>query len=262
MATLQQLRDSADDPRLQTFIGKQVLVGLWQFYEGELVEQSQDLGYVAAITDGYLVLQTPAGKRYFPVQYEALRPAPRGKYVLKTTGEEVVNPDFLLSWRLNLADKLEESDWRANLAPHFASIVGEEWDYEGVIDWAYLKTLIAARAEEFIGKTVIIGLRKYQEQEDGSRQRTEQLQLYGQIIRVNLSEGVVIGLKDGSEYKLPPDISMFQPAPPGEYTFTSTGEVIVNPDLMTMWTATAPQQAKPLDPQVTAPPRPSDNDRS
>ncbi len=37
-----------------------------------------------------------------------------------------------------------------------------------------------------------------------------------------------------------PDLSAFVEAPAGEYRFRTTGEVVVNPDLMTQWTIEDP----------------------
>ncbi len=236
MTTLTEFKNESNDPRLQTFIGKKVIVGLFQFYNGEPDVRSQDFGEIIGFEDGMMVLQTKGRKIYFPIQYEALVLAPRGRYTLDATGEEIVNPDFLVSWRLDLVDEIEESQWRSNMAPHFASIVGQEWKFEYSYDKEYIEELIVSRGESFIGKTVLVGLREYKLQDDGVRKLVEQSQIYGKVVRVSLSEGVVIKLKDGSEHKLPPDISMLQSPPPGEYTLQSTGEVITNPDLMTMWT--------------------------
>jgi len=240
MTTLQQLKDGINDPRLLAFIGKKAIVGLYQFYEGEPIKRSQDFGEIIGFEDGLMILQTRENRKAFPVQYKAFVPAPRGKYVLKATEEEIVNPDFLVSWRLDLADNLEDSQWEASTAPHFASIVGKEWDFEYSYDKEYLRELINSRGEDFIGKMIMVGLREYESLDDEARTLVKQSQIYGEVIRVSLSEGIIIKLKDGSEYKLPPDISMLQSAPSGEYTLQSTGEVIIDPDLMTMWTSTVP----------------------
>ena len=69
----------------------------------------------------------------------------------------------------------------------------------------------------------------------------EQVQLHGNITRINESEGIVIQVRNsGKEYTLPPDITAIKKAPPGEYQFRSTGEVVVNPDFMTSWTINKP----------------------
>jgi hypothetical protein len=70
----------------------------------------------------------------------------------------------------------------------------------------------------------------------------EQKQLHGDIIRVNQNEGIVIILSSlNEEYKLPPDLDSIKEAPPGEYRFKSTDEVIVNPDFMTTWVIKKPK---------------------
>ena len=61
------------------------------------------------------------------------------------------------------------------------------------------------------------------------------------MVRVSESEGIVVELSGSEEeYKLPPDTSAFRDAPPGEYEFASTGEIVVDPDLMTTWTLHVP----------------------
>ncbi len=238
MTTLQQIKNASSDPRLQAFIGKKAIISLHQFYNGDPVKRDQDYGEMVGFEDGMVVCQTEEGRKRLPIQYEALVPAPRGKYTLKSTGEEIINPDFLISWRLDLADDLDESDWKANTAPHFASIVGKEWDFDYAYDEEYIREMIKLRGEDFIGKKIIIGVKKQVSLEDGTNKLEEQSQIYGEVMRVSFSEGVVIKLKDGSEFKLPPDVTMLQAARPAEYTLQSTQEVITNPDLITMWILT------------------------
>jgi hypothetical protein len=240
MATLQELKDGINVQLLSAFIGKTAIVGLYRFYNNDPVERSQDFGEILGFENELMVLKTQEKKMYFPIQYKALVPAPRGKYTLEATEEIIVDPDYLISWRLDLEDNIEESQWRANTAPHFASIVGKEWEFEYSYDRDYLLDLIDSRGADIIGKTIIIGLSEYRNLEDGESEFIQQSQIHGEIIRVNISEGVVIKLSDGLEHKLPPDISMLQFAPLGEYKLRSTGEVIVNPDLMTMYTTTEP----------------------
>lgn len=56
------------------------------------------------------------------------------------------------------------------------------------------------------------------------------------IIAGASAKGIVIRLSTGSNYNLPPDFDAINEAPPGEYKFRSTGDVVVNPDFMTTWT--------------------------
>jgi hypothetical protein len=93
------------------------------------------------------------------------------------------------------------------------------------------------RAASFVGKHVIIGLSWL----DGEGDLLERRQMHGTIVRVSEGEGIVVELSGSrEEYKLPPDTSAFEDAPPGEYEFTSTGEIVVDPDLLTTWTVHLP----------------------
>jgi len=56
-----------------------------------------------------------------------------------------------------------------------------------------------------------------------------------------MDQVVHIRLKDTNEdFTLPPDLSAFQKAQPGEYRLRRTGEVIVNPDYLCVWIVQAP----------------------
>src|SRR5258707_1072538 len=86
-----------------------------------------------------------------------------------------------------------------------------------------------------VGRTIIIGITTLEH--DGSL--LEQAQKHGVIERID-AQGIAIRLSDGELFMLPPDVGALRPAPPGEYRFRSTGEVVTNPDLMTTWTITRP----------------------
>ena len=237
MATLDELKTLARDSRLQRLVGKTVLVGLWQLYQNEPAKASQEFGKILGVDD-MLVLATQEGKQsLYPVTWDAIVPAPRGTYRLRMKEQEVIDPDYLLSWRLDIADTLELSQWTANSAPHVYSLVGREWDHEYRHDRAYEEYLIDEYGEQLIGRTVLVGIRRYR-QVSGKRELLSQRQEYGTIRRVSKSDGVVLALRDGSELGMPPDLSLLQPAPDMEYTLQSTGEVISRPDYMAQWTTT------------------------
>jgi hypothetical protein len=93
--------------------------------------------------------------------------------------------------------------------------------------------------DEYIGKTVLIGM-TYRDHEENF---IEQKQLYGRIDRINQTEGMVIDLETGEEFKLPPDPNKLQPAAKGEYFLKTTGETVIDPDFTTIWTLTkAPRE--------------------
>jgi hypothetical protein len=96
------------------------------------------------------------------------------------------------------------------------------------------------RAAALIGKHVLIGVTTV----DHDGKVLEQKQMHGTIALVDERRGVKIELKgarDGEEYWLPPDLSSFEDAPPGEYRLRSNGEVVVDPDLLSSWTVKKPR---------------------
>jgi len=93
-----------------------------------------------------------------------------------------------------------------------------------------------ALAKSYIGKHLLVGI-TYLDHNDNF---IEQKQVHGIILRINEIEGVVLRLKTGEEFKLPPDLRGFQQAPKGEYRLRSTGEIVVDPDLISNWTFNRP----------------------
>jgi hypothetical protein len=93
-------------------------------------------------------------------------------------------------------------------------------------------------AASYIGKYLLVGMTYL----DHNEKLLEQKQFHGDIVRINDDEGIVIKLRgSGNEFKLPPDIHSLKPAPQGEYRLRGSGEIVVNPDLMTTWTLTKPK---------------------
>ena len=92
-------------------------------------------------------------------------------------------------------------------------------------------------ATSFLGKHLLVGVTYLDDQE----KFLEQKQFHGTIVRVNEHEGIVVSLNNSrEEFKLPPDLGSLKEAEPGEYKLRSTGEVVVDPDLITSWTSTKP----------------------
>jgi hypothetical protein len=88
-------------------------------------------------------------------------------------------------------------------------------------------------ARQFIGKHIIIGITYLTV--DGELEK--QQQMHGHIVIAEGKKGFGIRLAESREMCwLPPDLGAIKPAKPGEYRFRSTGEVVVNPDLMAAWT--------------------------
>ena len=85
--------------------------------------------------------------------------------------------------------------------------------------------------DELLGKRVLIGI-TYVDDDDVV---IEQKQKHGLIVSAD-EEAVYVRLDGTLEpFWLPPDLDSFQEAEAGEYRLRSTGEVVVNPDLLTTW---------------------------
>jgi len=94
-------------------------------------------------------------------------------------------------------------------------------------------------AESMIGKHVLIGI-SYMDEHDNV---TDLEQLHGIIRSAEESKGInieLLGDRLGEKYSLPPDLGVFRDANPGEYRLKSTGEVVVNPDLLCTWQVYTP----------------------
>jgi hypothetical protein len=73
----------------------------------------------------------------------------------------------------------------------------------------------------------------------------EQKQFHGIIDRINEQEGIVMRLQGSDEeYKLPPDLNALQAAPKGEYRLRATEGIVIDSDLLIMWTVTKPKPEK------------------
>lgn len=80
------------------YVGKRLLVGVsYEDSDGELLRQEQFHGpIVAASGNGIVLERSDTGERVsLPPQ---LMPAPPGEYRLRSTGEVVVDPDYLARW--------------------------------------------------------------------------------------------------------------------------------------------------------------------
>jgi hypothetical protein len=96
-----------DEELVASVIGKRLLIGLtYVTYSGELIEQKQLHGIVEQISreDG-IVLRLPDGSTHrLPPDLRGIQQAPPGTYRLRSTGEEVHDPDFLYTWTITRPD--------------------------------------------------------------------------------------------------------------------------------------------------------------
>ena len=82
------------------YVGKRLLVGItYETEDGEFLTREQFHGViVAADKSGVIVERSDTNERVsLPPQLEKAQP---GEYRLKSTGELVVDPDFVATWRL------------------------------------------------------------------------------------------------------------------------------------------------------------------
>lgn len=75
-------------------------------------------------------------------------------------------------------------------------------------------------------------------------------QFCGRVLEV--ADGVVVVDRDGTPIVLPSDEAAYEPAPPGSYRLSGSGEVVVDPDYVTTWTLLERQAGSP-PPTVTVP---------
>jgi len=92
--------------------------------------------------------------------------------------------------------------------------------------------------KSMIGLRVLAGLTYC----DAEGNPIEQKQFYGVIESIS-EKGVVLKHPEtGVTFNLPPDLSNYKKASPGEYRLRSTGEVVVNPDILTTWVVEKPKK--------------------
>lgn len=92
-------------------------------------------------------------------------------------------------------------------------------------------------ARRMVGGVVVIGITRIRGDE------AEQEQMYGVLLSADPERGFEIALsgsREGETFWLPPDMSGFEAARPGEYRLKSTGETVTDPDFVSIWTISAP----------------------
>ncbi len=85
-------------------IGKIVLVGFTYYRKnGEFAERKQFFGKVFEVLESTVWIRKNNGEEFsIPNDKNAIEIAPEGEYRLKTTGEVVVNPDYLSTWNVTM----------------------------------------------------------------------------------------------------------------------------------------------------------------
>ncbi|RYH65960.1 MAG: hypothetical protein EON54_05395 [Alcaligenaceae bacterium] len=93
-------------------------------------------------------------------------------------------------------------------------------------------------AKAIIGKRLLVGVthRNGQDEVMGLEQ------FHGEIIRASREAGIILRLSSGEERWLPPDLSRLESADPGEYKLKASGELVIDPDLLSTWTVYPPDK--------------------
>lgn len=98
-----------------------------------------------------------------------------------------------------------------------------------------------SRADEYIGKTVLLGVTYL----DHEKKPVAQQQWVGTILTFSNKDGIRIRLRNSDDpCGLPPDPRGIHKAKPGVYKLRSSGEEVIDPDYLATWTCVKP---KPKD---------------
>lgn len=83
-------------------LGKVILVGLTYYtHDHQLIEQKQYYGTVVRSDETCIVIRKENGEEFsLPPDLRSTKLAPAGEYRLRSTGEIVVDPDFLSTWNV------------------------------------------------------------------------------------------------------------------------------------------------------------------
>ena len=94
-----------DEDFLRSYVGKHLLIGMTrEDREGNVTDQKQLHGPILRMgrREGIVIRRADTGEEYaLPPDVRALFAARRGEYRLRSTGEVVVDPDFVTTWTIN-----------------------------------------------------------------------------------------------------------------------------------------------------------------
>lgn len=83
------------------YIGKTALVGISVYSSsGELEERYQYFGEIVSIDDVISIQTSEGSVKTLPPDIKSFKKAPKGIYMLKFNGEQIINPDFVTSWSM------------------------------------------------------------------------------------------------------------------------------------------------------------------
>lgn len=106
----------------------------------------------------------------------------------------------------------------------------DEFDYS-----EYAKTHLP-EYDDYVGKHLLISLTSL----DQAGEVRHKVQMHGIITRINEAIIAVERQNTGEEFTIPADMDALTAAAEGEYRLKPSGEVVVNPDYLTVWTIAKP----------------------
>jgi hypothetical protein len=101
------MTDRSDEDFALDLVGTHVLVGLTHLdHAGNVLRTEQFHGNVIrASKEGVIVVDAEGQEHWLPLDREAFRPADPGEYRLRSTGEVVVDPMWVTTWRVRPPDQ-------------------------------------------------------------------------------------------------------------------------------------------------------------
>lgn len=93
-------------------IGRTLLVGVTFYtYDNEFMEQKQFYGEVTEANERFISIRMQSGEMLtLPPDLRSTKVAKPGEYRLRSTGEIVINPDYLATWNVNRAQPNEKEE--------------------------------------------------------------------------------------------------------------------------------------------------------
>jgi hypothetical protein len=83
-------------------VGKTILIGITREFAAGEVDLEQFAGRIVGFSAGEnnlaIIACTDGVERTYPWDHRALSPAQPGEYRLRSTGEVIENPDWLMQW--------------------------------------------------------------------------------------------------------------------------------------------------------------------
>ena len=227
----------------RVYRGRDILVGITYLDpDGIVLRQEQYHGEILGKQKSTIRIRRLDDKEetWIPRDFDAIRLAPAGTYRLCSSDATLTNPTFLVSWMYTVVED-EKFGMHYEIEPNFApmkeSRVPKEWDHTLTFPGAErIAWMIEHFARQYAEKTIIVGFTH--QASDGTILSQEQR--VGLIVGMSPSAVVIREETRGETFTLPPDLSLIEKAPPGEYRLRSDGRVVNHPDFLTSWTMTRP----------------------